>query len=405
MARNISVLRLTPKIIAAAPVPSILEDGAGLKLIIKSETSRQWILRFHLHERRRHMGLGSYPRVGLEEVRATAEKIRRQVREGKDPIIVRQTERGAQTTFRTAFNAFFESRKADLSNGKHIKQWTSTMEAYVFPAIGNRPVADITPLEIIRLLKPIWAEIPDTAERVLQRVNAVFQIAIVLEHRTSANPCTGVKRVLGPLKKNVRHHPSLHYSKLPSFITTLRASNSRAITKLAFEFLILNASRSGEVRLAAASEINPDPGLWTIAEERMKARRPHIVPLSSRSLEIYREARKLTGNVELLFPSPSGGAYSDMVFVKMMKDWGMTGNITAHGFRATFKTWCSEIDKARDAVSEVALAHVDKDKVRAAYNHAIYLDERKLLMERWANFATGVTAPPTAEEQRQSQAA
>lgn len=165
------------------------------------------------------------------------------------------------------------------------------------------------------------------------------------------------------------------------------------MTKLALEFLILTAARPGEVRLAPAREIDPKTALWTIPAARMKARREHVVPLSPRALEIYAEARRIAGEHEpLLFPNGQGRPYSDMVFTKMMRDWGNAGKVTSHGFRATFKTWCAEVDKVRDEVSEVALAHVDKNKVREAYKRALYLEERTALMRRWESY---VLTPPT----------
>lgn len=395
MARPTHLNRLSITSISKAKSPCILQDGGGLQLIITSETARKWVLRYTFHGRRQNIGLGNYPVVDLNQARATAEKHRRQVRDGIDPIAQRAIERGNKTTFRETFDLFWQHKKLTLSNGKHVWQWTQTMENHVFPKIGHRSVADITANEILSVLRPIWHEIPETASRTLQRMRAVFETAIVLGLRDKADPCTGITRILGPANKEVRHHPSLEYARVPAFIRQLRQCSSDPITKLAFEFLILTAARPGEVRLADICEIDMKKAVWTIPAARMKSRREHIVPLSSRALEICKEARKITGEAQpLLFPNPAGLPYSDMVFVKMMRDWGIGTKVTAHGFRATFKTWCAEIDKVRDEVSEVALAHVDKDKVREAYKRALYLDERRPLMQRWTAYAL---ATPTSE--------
>lgn len=392
MPRVAKLQRLSQTAIIKAKAPCILNDGGGLRLVISSPTACKWVFRYTFQGRAKDLGLGAYPIVGLQDARDAAEFMRRQLREGKDPLMERSVQRGKQTTFREAFDSYWEHKKKTLSNGKHIGQWTSTMENYVFPKIGDRSVAEITAQEIVAVFQPMWHEIPETASRTLQRVRAVFETAILLGWRQNADPCTGITRILGPANKNVQHHPSLNYTDTSNFVVRLRASRSEPMTKLALEFLILTAARSGEIRLAPANEIDPKAALWTIRAERMKARREHVVPLSARALEIYKEARKITGEAEpLLFPNVYRRPYSDMVFAKMMRDWGIGGKVTAHGFRATFKTWCAEVDKVRDEVSEVALAHVDKNKVREAYKRALYLEERRTLMQRWADY---VLAPP-----------
>lgn len=401
MKRTTALHRLNATAINKTIKPGALQDGAGLMLIIKSPTARKWLVRYTFAGKRRDIGLGPYPEVGLDDAREAAEKIRKQVRDGIDPLSARAVEKGKHVTFKEAFEEFFAHKKKTLSNGKHIAQWTSTMETYVYPKIGHLSVAHITAKQIIDVLTPIWHAKPETASRVLQRIRAVFDVCIVLGYRSTASPCTGVTHILGKLEKDVHHHASIPYTQAPAFVQRLRNSGADPITKLAFEFLILNASRSGEVRLAPAAEVNPRTGLWTIPAERMKSNREHVVPLCSQSLEIYRQARKITGNTVLLFPSRDGESpLSDMVFTKLMRDWGIGDVVTAHGFRSTFKTWCAEADKVRDEVSEVALAHIDPDKVRAAYKRAAYLDERKLLMERWAIFLTAAKiTPKTTEDQ------
>lgn len=383
MARSTKLHRLTVSAIQNAKPPTTLIDGGGLQLIVTSATARSWTFRYCIRKARKVMGLGKYPSVTLDTARDLAAKYRKQVSEGSDPQLERKAERGRMTTFRDSFDSYFEHKKKTLTNPKHIAQWTSTMETYVFPTIGNLSIADISGREIIDVLKPIWHVKPETASRVLQRMDTVFRAAIFLGERKTASPCEGVQQILGAIDKDAQHFPAMHHSNVAAFIRRLRDSKCNAITKLAFEFLILTAARSGQVRYAPANEVDLNTELWTIPAERMKARREHIVPLSPRAIAIYREARALASDSDLLFPTQSGKPYSDMVFTKLLRDWNLGGEVTAHGFRSSFKTWCAEIDKVRDEVSEVALAHADKDKVREAYRRTFYLEERKQLMRRW----------------------
>lgn len=392
MTRTTKLHRITVTAITKAVAPCVLDDGGGLQLAITSATARKWTMRYTHNGRRRMMGLGKYPTVTLDAAREAAATIRKQVSEQRDPILERKIEEGKNKTFKEAFEEFFEDKKKTFSNGKHIYQWTRNMEMYVYPFVGNDSIATITPKQVVDVLRPIWHTMPETASRIHQRMNAVFEKSIVLEERYASNPCSRVSSVLGQIQKNVEHHRALHYSKAPAFITSLRQSTRKPITKLAFEFLILTAARSSQVREAPAHEVNPDTGLWTIPAERMKSRRQHIVPLPPRALEIYQEARRLTGETDLLFPSDDGKPLSDMTFNKVLRDFNMDGDAVAHGFRSTFKTWCSQVDKMRDEVSEIALAHVDKNKVREAYLRADFVDERKKLMQRWEAFLNGAGA-------------
>lgn len=389
--------RLTVSAIDNAAVPATLADGGGLTLFLHSGQSKHWVFRYTFAGRRRELGLGGYPIVSLGAAREEAERFRKQIREGVDPIERRREVRAKQQTFKDAFEDYFSHKQKELSNPKHVAQWTSTMETYVYPFIGGKSVDTIAGKDIVALLKPIWRTKPETASRVLQRVRNVFDAAIQLGNRTAANPCTGITQVLGKLQKQVAHHPALPYGEAPAFIARLHSSGADPITKLAFEFLILTAGRSGEIREALAAEVDAGSRLWTIPASRMKARRDHVVPLSKRAMEVYRDARKLTGDTQLLFPSREPERpLSDMVFTKLMRDWGVANEVTAHGFRSTFKDWCAEVDKARDEVSEVALAHADPNKARAAYKRSAYLEERKPLMQRWSEYLE----PPTTRRRK-----
>jgi integrase len=208
----------------------------------------------------------------------------------------------------------------------------------------------------------------------------VFQSAIRRGIRERASPCTGIADELGKQGDVVEHHRALPYADVPAFIQKLRTCNSNTVTKLAFEWLILTAARSGEVRLATKAEIQGD--LWIVPKERMKVRQKHVVPLPSRCLEIAAQATALSPG-ELLFPSKGGKPLSNMTLTKVLRDLGV--DAVPHGFRSSFKDWAAETG-VPDQVSEAALAHVVPDKVKAAYLRTRFLEERRQLMADWAAF-------------------
>lgn len=376
--------------IKALKTPGKYEDGGGLRLIIDASGAKRWVMRVSVKGQGRvERGLGSYPMVSIEEARDKAVTWRKAARSGID---LRQQERlsaARAVTFRAAFERFFADKRKELGNAKHLWQWEATMESYVFPSIGDRPVAEITASEVVDVLRPIWNVKSETARRTLQRMKLVFDAAIVLQQREKANPCTGVTAVLGARNQKVRHLASLPWQEVPAFIVTLRSPSRRRhpLILLAFELLILTAARSGEVRNMQWCEVDLDTGLWTVPEERMKARRAHVVPLAPPCIEILRSARAIAPNSARVFPSRSQeGTISDMAFTQLIRtEWGggSAAIPTPHGFRSSFKVWCAEAG-VRDEISEAALAHSDRNKVRAAYRRTDFLDERRGVMREWA---------------------
>lgn len=351
-------------------------DGGGLYLQVTRTTSGQlnksWLYRYSVGGRERQMGLGPLTEVKLADARQKAAECRQLRLEGIDPIEARENARrmadATAVTFRRAFETFFATKRKSLANAKHAAQWQSTMETYVFPSIGSRPVAEVEAREILELLTPIWFAKPETARRVLQRMEAVFKSAILRGYRQRVSPCVGIKEELGTRHQKVVNHRALHYCRVPAFLAQLRTSNSHPATRLAFEWLVLTATRSGETRLARWSEIEERSRLWTIRAERMKAKRSHVVPLPRRCLEILKHARALYPSSDLIFPGAKlGSALSDMTFTKVLRDMGYAKEATPHGMRSAFKVWCAEVAKVRDEVSEAALAHTISEKARAAY--------------------------------------
>lgn len=263
--------RLTALAVDKQRRPGLYADGAGLTLVVTDKGVKRWELRAMTNGRRRQLGLGVYPQVSLEAARRKAAGLREALREGAVVPAARTLRSEMRpvapgpVTFRAAFESYFELKAPQLSNPKHAAQWRSTLAAYVFPTIGNKPVAAVTAADIIDILKPIWNDKPETAKRVLQRMRVVFEAAIVRGERTIAAPTTGVSTVLGARRRaGQRHHAALPYGEVPALVGRLRQLKGRAATRLAFEFLILTASRSGEVRLATWPEFNRAAASWTI---------------------------------------------------------------------------------------------------------------------------------------------
>ena len=366
--------------------------------------SRIWIMRVTHAGQRVDIGLGPLATLSLANARQKAGAIRQIAADGGNPIGERQTRRRerragqalpppivARPNFKTCWTAYWVLKEPQLSNSKHRDQWVSTMKNYVLPSIGDRLVAEITPADIINMLAPIWRTKEETARRVLQRVDAIFVSAMTRELRDRANPCAGVARELGNRRRDAVHHAALSYQDVGNFVHKMHLRKAPLASRLAFEFLILTATRSGETRGALWSEINWTDRLWTIPVARMKARSEHSFPLSGRALEILQAVRAAHPDSLLCFPNARGKPFSDMVFTKTLRDMNLSASATAHGFRTSFKTWAAE-SGIRDEVSETALAHADTNQVRAAYRRTTYLDERRIVMEEWAKIV-GVRTP------------
>jgi integrase len=364
------------------------------------EINKSWFFRFARNGRERRMGLGALHGVSLAKARELADAARVQHRQGIDPIAAREAQRQRHSvgvTFREAFETFFAAKGQSLLNAKHKAQWKSTMKTYVFPIIGSRAVAEVTTNEVLSVLAPIWYKKPETARRVLQRIEAVFKSAILRGHRQAASPCVGISQELGTRHRKVTNHRALAYAEIPQFLARLQSGPQWPVTRYAFEWLILTATRSSETRLARWVEVDEGAALWTIPAERMKAKRTHVVPLSARCLQVLRALRALhpSGPCDLLFPGTKLGApLSDMTLTKVLRDMGLAHKATAHGMRSAFKNWSAEVAKVRDDVSEAALAHAVRERVRAACLRTDFLEDRKELMTAWARFClTGETVP------------
>ena len=235
----------------------------------------------------------------------------------------------------SAASRVLEQKRAGWRNPKHAKDWPASLERHALPRIGDRSVSKVTSADLLEILNPIWHHKPETARRLRQRINAVMQWAVAMEFRND-NPCDRVGATLGRQRDVVQHMAALPHAEVAEALETVHASGATTAAKLAFEFLVLTAARSGEVRMAQWTEIEFDAAMWTVPAERMKANREHEVPLSPRAIEILDAARALADDSGLVFPSRRGKPLSDMTLSKLLKEQGIPA--VPHGFRSSFRT-------------------------------------------------------------------
>lgn len=375
---------LTAAFVDKVKVPGRYGDGGGLYLVVDPSLASRWVLRVQANGRRRDVGLGGSKNVSLAEARDIAHEVRKKARAGFDPVAARRAEREGVPTFEECTKTVHAANLKTWRNGKHTSQWLTTLETYAYPTIGKRPVNKIETGEVLKILLPIWTEKPETARRVLQRLRTVFDHAMAAGHRSGENPCRIV--AIGLPKQNgaVKHFKALRYQDLPDFISRLRTEKFDPIVRLAFEFLILTAARSGEVRGAPPEEFDLKAKLWTIPAQRMKAEREHVVPLSPRAVEIVEEAQRLAPNAAFVFPSKRARSkqLSDMALTMVLRRLKI--DATAHGFRSTFRDWVSEETDFPSEAAEMALAHAILNRTEAAYRRGVLLEKRRQMMECWS---------------------
>ena len=387
--------RLTALAARALNRPGRHGDGDGLYLHVAPSGSKSWVQRIVVDGRRRDIGLGPYPTVSLARARAIAHDNRTAVAEGRDPVAekreARETARRPAPsipTFAEAAAKVIELRRPTWSNAKHAAQWRSTLQTYAFPLIGNKVVDAITAADVLEALTPIWTTKPETASRVRQRMETVMDWAVAQGYRLDNPAGRSLLKVLPKTQRLKEHHRALPYAQVPGAVERVRESTADAPTKLAFEFLVLTAGRSGEVRAAEWGEIDWEADAWEIPAVRMKARRPHRVPLSGRAIEILREASRFGDGRDLVFPAArSGRAESAMTFTALLRRLGIPA--VPHGFRSSFRDWVIEQTSTPWAVAEAALAHNVGNSTEAAYMRSDLFDQRRALMDAWADYVAG----------------
>ncbi|WP_213979363.1 site-specific integrase [Sphingomonas sp. dw_22] len=377
-------------------------DGRGLCLLVKDSGARTWVLRMQRNGRRRDYGLGSALDVSLAEARDAAAALRRQVREGVDPVAERRKSRKVVPSFETAARDCYETLKEGWKNRRHAN-WISSFENHVFPLIGTKPVDLVDSACVVEVLSPIWLDIPDTARRVLQRIGAVLDFAHIKGWRAEETSLRSVRKGLPRQVDKGGHLEAMPYADVPALMAKLAAA-SPTTGRDALRFTIYNAVRSNETRFAVWTEFDLDKGVWTIPGERMKAGETHVVPLSASAVVLLRKRwKERTSDTGLVFSNDGEKPISDMTMTKLLRDDGIKG-VTVHGFRSAFTDWSSERTHFPKEVADKALAHKLPNKVEAAYRRTDFFDKRRDLMARWAEFLGRVPnkaskdAGPTASE-------
>ena len=392
---------LSALVVGRLKTPGLWAVGgvAGLYMCINDGAARSWILRVMVGTKRRDMGLGGFPDVTLAQAREKARQARGEVDQGVDPILQRKTLKSAlaaqqatEKTFKQAATAYIDAHSDSWRNPKHRGQWASTLETYVFPTMGHLLVRDVGQEHVLAALEPIWKTKTETATRVRGRIESVLSWATVRKYRTGENPARWKGHLDQLLPKpsgvsKVEHHRALPIDGVGQFMANLRKRVGTAAKAL--EFLVLTAARSGEVRGALWSEIDMQTAVWTIPGERMKTGKEHRVPLSKSVIGILR-AHPQQDNNDLVFPAPRGGVLSDMTLTAVMRR--MEVDAVPHGFRSTFRDWCSERTNYPRDLAEQALAHAIESKVEAAYRRGDALEKRRAMMTEWSKHCDRVAA-------------
>lgn len=387
----IEVQRLT------APGLHAVGGVAGLMLQVTATGARSWVLRAMIAGKRRDMGLGGFPDVGLAAAREAARNARAQVRDGVDPIEQARAKRSALAaevaaalTFRQATEKYLATHKSAWRNEKHAAQWASTLETYVHPTLGHLLVRDVALAHVMTVLQPIWTTKTETASRVRGRIESVLDWATAHGYREGLNPA----RWRGHLDKllpkpskvsRVEHREALPVGEVGAFMEKLRAMPGAGARAL--EFAILTAARSGEVRGMTWAEVDLDAKTWTVPGERMKAGREHRVPLSDAAVALVK-AQPRVGESPYVFAAVRGGQLSDMTLSAVTRRMGAP--CVPHGFRSSFRDWVGERTGYPGDMAEMALAHAIGDKVEAAYRRGDMFEKRRRLMADWAAFCAQV---------------
>ncbi len=356
--------------------------GFGLSLLVKpmsstGRLSKSWSQRVRINGHVTNIGLGAWPIVTLAEARRKAIENRRAIEQGKDP------RGGGVPTFEQAVENVIQIHRATWRpGGKSEVQWRSSMVQYAMPKLGQMKVDRIATGDVLGVLTPIWSTKRETARRVRGRIGAVMKWAVAKGYREDnpAGDALGAALPRGGVRK--QHFPALPHSQVAAALATVEASGVWVGLKLAFRFLVLTATRSGDVRGATWEEIDGDT--WTIPANRMKGGREHRVPLSTQALQVLEQAREIPGDTGLIFPSVTGGVVSATAPSILLHKLGIQA--VPHGFRSSFRDWAAEETDCPHPVVEAALAHTVRNKVEAAYARSDLFERRRRLMGDWAQY-------------------
>jgi len=369
----------------------------GLLLIVKDSGAKSWMLRAMVGKKRRNIGLGGYPEISLARARERAREARALIAKGVDPVERKKAIRAAilasqngRMIFKEAALRCHQKKVPEFRNKKHAKQWLSSIQVYADPVIGHMAVDDVELTHILEILEPIWQEKTETAVRLRQRIEQVFNWSIISGYRKGDNPARWKGRLdaILPIPTKIRkvnHMPALPYKELGAFMVELRKREGTGARAL--EFLIFTACRSGEIRFATWDEIDFEEKIWTIPGERMKAGKEHKIPLTQDAIKLLTRLPRFNG-VNYIFAAPRGGPLSDMSINAVCRR--MNVDAVPHGFRSTFRDWAAENTNYPREVAEQALAHSIASAVEAAYRRGDLFGKRRRLMEAWAAYCNKV---------------
>lgn len=374
---------LTAAFVRTVSRPGKYGDRDGLILRVTPSGSKQWVWRGTVRGRRVDLGLGSARYTTLAEARAKAFEYRRLSRAGEDPRALKG--KLGTPTFREAAEAVIEIYRASWRGGRNEKEWRATLDRHVFPVLGEKPVDQIDSADVLQVLAPIWNTRRETARRLRGRISMVMRWAIAERHRTddpardaaAALPRNGVRRA---------HFKAVPHAEVGAALEKIRASGAYPSLRLAIEFCVLTAARSGEARGAMWDEIDRQGCVWRVPGSRMKAGREHRAPLSTAALRVLDEAAQYRDDTGLVFPTPRGKAIGPSLPSETLKRAGVDG--TLHGMRSAFTDWAHERGTSREVV-EQALAHTVRNRVEAAYRRTDLFEQRRDLMETWARYVGG----------------
>lgn len=370
-------------------------DVHGLYLVVRPNGGRSWMLRYQHKGRRRDFGLGPVHDVSLAEARVAAMDLRKMVRAGLDPVEQRglkRPSRASRPTFEAVARKCYESLRKGWKDRRNAS-WIASFENHIFPLIGSKRVDAIDSKAVLEVMEPIWTTIPDTANKILQRIGAVLYYAHIkgmIPHQISLR---SVRKGLPRQTRLVEHRQAMPYKDVPAFMAKLMALPA-SVGRDALKLTVLTATRSGEVRNAVWGEFDLDKAIWSIPAARMKMKEAHLVPLAAPAVELlrrlHREQLELDGEVKpdrVLFSHYGARAISDVTMLKVLRDMSIEG-ITVHGFRSSFADWAAESTSIPKEIVEKALAHKVPNAVEAAYRRTDFFEKRKALMEDWAGFVT-----------------
>lgn len=384
------ILRLTTRRVATECKPGRHADGNGLYLVVDRSGAKRWTFLFR--DRRtgktREMGLGGIKNVTLADARQKAGAARAAIEAEQDPIEARKTSSPQCPKFLDFAIEYVDSMKPSWRNRKHMAQWEMTLRVYCAP-LSEIPISDINTEDILRVLRPIWSRIPETAGRIRGRIEAILDSAKAKGYRSGENPARWrghLCHILPPARKLVRgHHKAMPYKEVPLFIKRLKRRD--CLTSRALEFLILTACRTSEVLLMTWQELDLQECVWTIPDHRTKSGREHRVPLCDRAVQILKEM-ELARSTRFVFPGMNPGKpLSQMSLLTLLRRMNVDG-ATTHGFRSSFRDWCGECTSFPREVAEAALAHSIGNKAEAAYRRGDALEKRRILMAQWSLYCS-----------------